>query len=90
MSENMLKGTNIKINTSDAHLYKIRNASEQPMDVAGTVQLIVIPQGSCIQYKLRAIVTSSMTCSRGLLGFPEMVALGLISGNWVTMYAKQR
>ena len=31
-----------------------------------------------------AIFTSSMTCSRGLLGFPDLVALGLISREWVT------
>ena len=54
------------------------------MTVVGTFQLQVIPQGSCIKYRLRAIVTSSMTCSIGLLGFPDLVALGLISREWVT------
>ena len=63
---------------------KIRDASEKLMVIVGTVQLLVIPQGTCIQYRLCVIVTISMTCSRGLLGFPILVSLGLISGNWVT------
>ena len=80
----MVRGRDIRINKEEAHLYKIRDASEKLMMVVGTAQLLVIPQGSCIQYRARAIVTSSMTCLCGLLGFPDMVALGLISGNWVT------
>merc|ERR1711867_8023 len=65
-------------------MYRIRDASEKLMTVVGTVQLEVIPQGSCVKYTLRAIVTSSMSCIRGLLGFPDLVSLGLISGEWVT------
>ena len=48
------------------------------MDVSGTVMLQVIPEGSCKQYTLRAVVTRSMTCKRGLLGYSDMVALGMI------------
>ena len=81
LSEAMVLARGIEVNRAEAHLYKIRDASEKLMVVVGTIQLLVIPQGSCIQYRLCAIVTSSMTCSRGLLGFPDLVALGLISGN---------
>ena len=81
LSKSLVLSRGIEINRAEKHLYKIRDASEKLITVVGTVQLNVIPQGSCVKYRLRAIVISSMTCSRGLLGFPDLVALGLIGGS---------
>ena len=82
LSEKLIKDLKIEINTKETHLYKIRDASEKQMAVSGTVKLQVIQQGSCTQYTLRAIVTSSMMCKRGLLGYPDMGALGMLKGSF--------
>ena len=48
ISEKVARERRKRINKSEAHMYKIRDASEQNMVVIGTVKLMVIPKGSCV------------------------------------------
>ena len=48
------------------------------MTVAGTVCPDVVAKSTCEPYNLRAIVTSSMKGTTGLLGYPDLLCLGTI------------
>merc|ERR1711942_467018 len=82
LSYNLVKNLNIFINTEEKDLYHLTDASEKVMTVIGTTKMEVIPEGTCRQYTLRAVVTDSMTSKRGLLGDTDMKALGMLHSSF--------
>ena len=68
----------MNINRSESHLYRIRDASGNLMRIVGTVKLYTVPKGTCEAYCLRAIVTDSMSGTKGLLGYPDMLRLSML------------
>ena len=48
------------------------------MTVLGNVKLHIVPKGTCDSFCLRAIVPDSIRGSKGLLGYPDMVRLGML------------
>ena len=66
------------INKGEAHLYCLRDASGHLMNVVWTVCFDVVARGTCEPYKLRAFVTSSMKGTTDLLGYTDLLHLGMI------------
>ena len=69
---------NMNIDRTEAHLYCLRDASRRLMTVVGTVCVEVVAKGTCEPYLLRAVVTSSMRGHIGLLGYQDLLKLGMI------------
>ena len=82
LSYKLMRKLNISINIGERDSYSLTDASEQRMTVMGTVMMKVIPEGSCRQYTLHALVTDSMTSERGLLGYTDMKALGMLNDSF--------
>ena len=52
------------------------------MTVVGTGKLHTIPKGTCDNFCQRAIATSSMKGSKGLLSYPDMLRLGMLPSHF--------
>ena len=72
----------MRINRSESHLYRIRDASGNLMNIVGTVKLYTVPKGTCEAYCLRAIITDSMSGVKGLLGYPDMLKLSMLPSSF--------